>query len=282
METHPLPAASGQKRGDKQCYSSAVAIALAKTANGSRPLEIRLFRRAETGETSYTVDLGSTGSALRWPGSEKNRLTIRGQVDRSGNLPRALTIILGKGSLRQIMCEPRGVDLCAASPPEGRMDKRQDLIDYLASAAEELETQARNPIPLRMNCLLFWRAAFVEIADRISRLLARGRRRLCVIEHRAARHSNRRGHLRFPCRREARCPRERPYVRDCREYLRQSPSTYRSSPMRCDIHNDWSCPVSIWADVPWAVVHHYFWNPLNGALFTAKDILEMSGSPTTM
>ena len=31
--------------------------------------------------------------------------------------------------------------------------------------------------------------------------------------------------------------------------------------------------MSIWADVPWAVVHHYFWNPLNGALFTAKDIL---------
>ena len=73
------------------------AIALAKTANGSRPLEIRLLRRAETQETSYSVDLGSTGSALRWRGSEKNRLIIRGQVDRSGSLPRALTIIVGRG-----------------------------------------------------------------------------------------------------------------------------------------------------------------------------------------
>jgi hypothetical protein len=31
--------------------------------------------------------------------------------------------------------------------------------------------------------------------------------------------------------------------------------------------------VSIWSDIPWAVVHHHFWSPLNGALFTAKDIL---------
>ena len=73
------------------------AIASAKTVNGSRPLEIRLLRRAETQETSYSVDLGSTGSALRWRGSERNGLIIRGQVDRSGSLPRALTIILGKG-----------------------------------------------------------------------------------------------------------------------------------------------------------------------------------------
>ena len=141
------------------------AIALAKTANGSRPLEIRLLRRAETQETSYSVDLGSTGSALRWPGSEKNRLTIRGQVDRSGSLPRALTIILGKGSLRQIMCEPRGVDLCAASPPEGPMDRRQDLLITLPALPRNWRRKHEIHIPLRMNCLLFWRAAFVEIAD---------------------------------------------------------------------------------------------------------------------
>ena len=194
------------------------AIALAKTVNGSRPLEIRLLRRAETQETSYSVDLGSTGSALRWLGSERNGLIIRGQVDRSGSLPRALTIILGKGSLRQILCEPQGVDLCAASPPEGPIDRRRDLLDYLAG---ELETVTRNPnIPLRMNCLLFWRAAFVEIADvgfRDCWLAAVAS--LCVVEHRAARRSNRRVHLRLPGRREARRPRERPYVRDCRERL---------------------------------------------------------------
>jgi hypothetical protein len=252
----------------------AVAIALAKTANGSRPLEIRLLRRAETGETSYTVDLGSTGLALRWPGSEKNRLTIRGQVDRSGSLPRALTIILGKGSLRQIMCEPRGVDLCAASPPEGPMDKRQDLIDYLASAAEELETQARNPIPLRMNCLLFWRAAFVEIADvgfRNCWLAAVGAYASSNIALRGTVIEG--GTYGFLAVAKQGVPESAHTFEIVGNTWRQSPSTYRSSPTRCDIHNDWSCPVSIWADVPWALVHHYFWNPLNGALFTAKDIL---------
>ena len=31
--------------------------------------------------------------------------------------------------------------------------------------------------------------------------------------------------------------------------------------------------MSIWSDIPRGVVHHHFWSPLNGALFTAKDIL---------
>ena len=31
--------------------------------------------------------------------------------------------------------------------------------------------------------------------------------------------------------------------------------------------------MSIWSGVPWGVVHHHFWHPLNGALFMARDIL---------
>jgi hypothetical protein len=147
------------------------AIALAKSANGTRPLEIRLLRRTETQETSYSVDLASTGSALRWHGSERNGLVIRGQIDRSGSVPRALTIIVGRGSLRQILCEPLGVDLCAAPALDAPIDRRQNLLDYLVG---ELETengnkreQARNPdISLhRMNCLILWHSAFVEIVD---------------------------------------------------------------------------------------------------------------------
>jgi hypothetical protein len=255
------------------------AIASAKAADGSRPLEIRLLRRAEAQDTSYSVDLGSTGSALRWHGSERNGLIIRGQVDRSASLPRALTIIFGKGSLRQILCEPQGVDLCTASPSEGPIDKRRDLFDYLAG---ELETengdkrgQARNPdIPLRTNCLLFWEAAFVEIADvgfrdcwiaavatyASSNIALRG----TVIEGAA---------YAFLAVARQGVPESAHTFEIVGNVWRQSSSTYRSSPTRCDIHNDWSCPVSIWADVPWAVVHHYFWSPLNGALFRAKDIL---------
>src|SRR3954469_10068335 len=54
----------------------AQAIAAAKTINGSRSLEIRLLGRQDARETLYSVDLGSTGSALRWQGSEGNRLII--------------------------------------------------------------------------------------------------------------------------------------------------------------------------------------------------------------
>ena len=248
------------------------AIASAKTVNGSRPLEIRLLRRAETQETSYSVNLGSTGSALRWRGSERNGLIIRGQVDRSGSLPRALTIILGKGSLRQILCEPQGVDVCAASPTEGRIDRRRDLLDYLTG---ELETLTRNPdIPLRVNCLLFWEAAFVEIADVGFRECW-----LAAVATYASSNIALRGSV-IEGSTYAFLAVARQGVPECAHTFeivgnvwRQSPSTYRSSPTRCDIHTDWSCPVSIWADLPWAVVHHYFWSPLNGALFMAKDIL---------
>ena len=43
---------------------------------------------------------------------------------------------------------------------------------------------------------------------------------------------------------------------------RQSPSTYRSARHACDIHNGLVLPVSIWSDLPGAVVHHHFWSPL--------------------
>ena len=149
--------------------SVAEAITLARAANGSRPLEIRLLRRAETPDTSYSVDLASTEAALEWRGSETNRLIIRGQVDRSGSLPRPLTIIVGRRSLRQILCVPQGIDLCAAPPRDGPTSRRQDLLDFLSGELEAENGQKRAPakpdIPLRLNCLLLWNAAFVEITD---------------------------------------------------------------------------------------------------------------------
>ena len=144
------------------------AIATARSAKGSRPLEIRLLRRADTHETTYSLNLGSTELAIRWDGSETTRLTLRGQVDRSGPVPRALTTIVGPKSLRETLCAPHGADLCAPLPPDGAKDKRQDLLDYLAGELEG-ETAAERPadhdVRLRLNCLLFWDSSFVDIVD---------------------------------------------------------------------------------------------------------------------
>ena len=96
------------------------AVVVARSAGGTRPLEIRLLRRPGTEETTYSLDLGSTGAAIHWRGSEANKLTLRGQVDRSGISPRALTTIVGERPLRQILCEPHDVDLCAARCPTVR------------------------------------------------------------------------------------------------------------------------------------------------------------------
>jgi hypothetical protein len=258
--------------------SVAEAITLARAANGSRPLEIRLLRRAETPDTSYSVDLASTEAALRWRGSETNRLIIRGQVDRSGSLPRPLTIIVGRRSLRQILCVPQGIDLCAAPPRDGPTSRRQDLLDFLSGELEAENGQKRAPakpdIPLRLNCLLLWNAAFVEITDVGFRECW-----LAAVATYASSNIALRGSViegstyAFAAIAKQGVPESAHTFEIAGNLWRQSASTYRSSPVPCDVHEDWSCPVSIWADVPWAVVHHYFWSPLNGALFTGKDIL---------
>ena len=252
----------------------AEAMAVARTANGSRPLEVRLLRRAEAPETSYTLNLGSTRKALRWRGSEARRLVIRGQVDRSGSAPRALTTMVGQGSLRQILCEPPGINLCAAAPPDGPRDRRQDLLDYLSGELDP-EVDAANPdIPLRLNCIMLWEAAFVDIVDVGFRECW-----LAAVATYASSNIGLHGSVidgstyAFAAIAKKGFPETSHSFEIAGNLWRQSPSTYRASTAPCDMHRDWSCPVSIWSDVPWAVVHHHFWSPLNGALFTAKDIL---------
>ena len=134
-------AASGPYLWADEAITDAVtlkeAVAMARSAGGTRSLEIRLLRRPGTAETTYSLDLGSTGAALRWRGSAANKLTLRGQVDRSGSSPRPLTTIVGERTLRQILCEPHGVDLCAAAAPDGPPDRRQDLLDHLSGELDE-------------------------------------------------------------------------------------------------------------------------------------------------
>src|SRR5215475_9700602 len=91
------------------------AIAVAKSANGSRPIEIRLLRQDGADETIYSVDLSTYRSALRWNGSANNKLIVRGQIDRTGPFPRASTIVVGQ-PLSQTVCKLGSIDLCYPSP----------------------------------------------------------------------------------------------------------------------------------------------------------------------
>ena len=59
------------------------ALAVARSVNGARALEIRLLHASGTQETIYSVDLGSLQTAPRWQGSENAKLIIRGQLEGS-------------------------------------------------------------------------------------------------------------------------------------------------------------------------------------------------------
>jgi hypothetical protein len=58
------------------------AIAVAKLANGSRPIEVRLLRQEGADETFYSVDLSTYRSALRWNGSADNKLILRERLNK--------------------------------------------------------------------------------------------------------------------------------------------------------------------------------------------------------
>ncbi|HEY0493700.1 MAG TPA: hypothetical protein VGD57_09560, partial [Candidatus Dormibacteraeota bacterium] len=259
-----------------QSVPLAEAIAAARANDGAGPLEIRLLRRKDRPETVFQLDLGSTGSALRWHGSESNTLSIRGQTDRSGSVPRPLTTVLGRRSLRDILCEPHGLDLCAASSQSGPTDRREDLLDYLAGELDQRDdgTRVSPDIALRLSCFVFWESRHVEVADIGLRDCW-----LAAVMAYASSNITLRGSLiegstyAFAAIGKKAAPEVSHSFQLTGNVWKQSPSTYRQPRAGCDKHNDWDCPLSIWEDVPWAVVHHHFWSPLNGALFTAKDIL---------
>src|SRR4051794_14872656 len=85
---------------DRQAITESIAlrdaIEIAKVANGTRPIEIRLLQHRDDEETVYSLQLSTLNSALRWKGSEVSRLVFRGQVDTSGTSPRPLTTIVGR------------------------------------------------------------------------------------------------------------------------------------------------------------------------------------------
>ena len=52
----------------------------------------------------------------------------------------------------------------------------------------------------------------------------------------------------------------------------QTPAAYREATPCAAPHLDLGCAVDLWDELPWGVVHHHLWRPLNGALFASFNI----------
>src|SRR5262249_12063712 len=119
-------------------------------------------------------------SALRWHGSKTSTLVIRGQVDRSGPVPRPLTTLVGQ-PLSEMLCRPEGVDLCHPSLRLAASGRPQDPIDGLANALDHANAIAQSPLQegryqlaarppdqdvrYRLPCLFVWESSFVEVTS---------------------------------------------------------------------------------------------------------------------
>ena len=147
------------------------ALAIARSVNGSRALEIRLLHALDAQETVYSVDLGSLQTAPRWQGSEIAKLIIRGQLDGPAAPARALTTVVGR-SLTETICDLDGKNFCAEPREQERPtvgDMREGLLN---SVTEDLdrsggsrEQSAPRDVRFRLNCFLLWESAFVEFAE---------------------------------------------------------------------------------------------------------------------
>jgi hypothetical protein len=254
------------------------AIGIAKTANGSRPIEIRLLRQEGADETFYSVDLSTYRSALRWNGSADNKLTIRGQVNRSGEFPRASTILVGQ-PLRQTICKLGSIDLCYPPPdrtPAPSGERHQELADEVADEMAK-RSEARpdaSDVRFRLHCFLLWESNYVDFVDMGFRDCWYAAVASYSSTHISLRNSVIEGSTwGFLAVGRRDVPRTAHSFEVTGNLWKQSPSSYRRASPSCDIRNDWDCPASVYADIPWGVSHHHFWSPLNGALFRSKDIL---------
>ena len=253
------------------------ALDVARSANGARAVEIRLLRRDGEGETEYSLDLSTFASALRWKGSRENKLLIRGQIDRSGVLPRPLTTVVGK-PLKATMCGPRGTDLCTIGAKSSET-REQDAAAYLQGEFDRLNT-AKAALPtsddvrFRLHCLLLWESAFVDVADVGFRDCWFAAVASYASHDIALRDSVVDGSSwAFLAVGKKAAPETAHSFEVTGTVWHQSPSTYRGQSNGCNIRADWNCAASIWSEIPWVVTHHFFWSPLNGALFMGMDVL---------
>ena len=253
------------------------AIEIARLANGTRPIEIRLLQHGDDDETVYSLQLSTLNSALRWKGSEVSRLVFRGQIDTSGSSPRPLTTIVGR-PLPDTICRPKGVDLCRSAPedsPAPFLSHSTTVADGIEEALDQASTGAAGPddVQFRLHCFLLWESAYVDVVEVGFRDCW-----LAALASYASHNVALRGSIIdgstyafLAVGRKAK-PETAHSFEVTGNAWRQSTSSYRSPDPACDPRWDWSCPVSVWADLPWAVTHHFFWSFLNGALFMGMDV----------
>ena len=247
--------------------SAKAAIGIAKTANGSRPIEIRLLRQKGADETFYSVDLSSYRSALRWRGTPENTLVIRGQVDTTGQFPHASTIVLGQ-PLRQTMCKVGSIDFCYPvpnRPAAGNGERHQDLGDEVAAEMDRRRAERRDlsDIRFRLHCFLLWESAYVDFVDMGFRDCWVAAVASYASTHISLRNSVIEGSTwGFLAVGRRDTPQTAHSFEVTGNLWKQSPSSYRQSSQTCDIRNDWDCPASVYADIPWGISHHHFWSPV--------------------
>jgi hypothetical protein len=253
------------------------AIHKAQANGGSHPMEIRLLHRDGAAETLYRLDLGSTQRALRWRGAADRQLVLRGQIDRSGQRPLPRTVVVGR-SLKETICFVTDIDLCALPEVDAPASRDVDALDYLAGEMNRRsiikgDGAATEDVKLRLHCMVAWDSEFVEVQDvgfRDCWLAAFATYRS---SHVALRNSIIEGSTYALAAVGGEATAATAHSFEITGNLwKQSPSAYIARASSCDIQSDWNCPVSIWHQVPWAITHHFFWSPLNGALFASKDI----------
>jgi hypothetical protein len=164
-------------------------------------------------------------------------------------------------------------------PVPGIPEERQDMADYLAAELDRpnpvrTERTAAHDVRFRLHCFVLWESAFVEIAEVGFRDCWIAAVATYASSNIALRDSVIHGSTYvFVAFGKKGIPASAHSYEITGNLWRQSPAAYGSAPAPCDMHGNWTCPVNVWSDVPWAVTHHHFWNPLDGALFTGKDVL---------
>jgi hypothetical protein len=252
------------------------AIHKAQANGGSQSMEVRLLHRDGAAETLYRLDFGSTQRALRWSGAADRRLVFRGQIDRSGQRSRPRTVVVGR-SLKETLCFITDIDLCALAEVDVPASHGLDALDYLAGEMNRRsiikgDGATTEDVKLRLHCMVAWDSEFVEVQDVGFRDCWLAAFVAYRSSHVALRNSVIEGSsYAFAAVGGEDSAATAHSFEITGNLWKQSPSAYiaRTS---CNIQSDWDCPVSIWQQVPWAVTHHFFWSPLNGALFASKNI----------
>jgi hypothetical protein len=182
--------------------------------------------------------------------------------------------------LTETICDLDGKDFCAEPREQERPsvgDMREGLLNNLTEqldrSGESPEQSAPRDVRFRLNCFLLWESAFIEFADVGFRECWFAAVASYASSNIVLRDSVIEGSTwAFLAVGKKARPETAHSFEVTANVWRQSP-TYRRRRIPCKVRSDWDCPVSIWSDLPWGIVHHHFWSPLNGALFMSRDIL---------